>query len=72
MEMIHTILTIQSWSSAYILNSIPVCKSLFGVSFIYVIEFFGKIVLLFAASAIISKLLKLDKASVNTQDHENA
>jgi hypothetical protein len=47
-------------------------QGLFGVSFLYVFEFMGKVLLLFVISAIISKLFKLDKAYENLNHHENA
>jgi hypothetical protein len=62
METIYNILVTQSWSQAHTLNPIMASHGLFGVSFLFVLEFFGKLLILFAGSAIISKLLRLDKA----------
>jgi len=45
-------------------------KGIFGVPFGFVLGFFVKLALLFAASAVISKLVHLDKAYNNTNDHE--
>jgi hypothetical protein len=42
--------------------NIPLIK-LFGVSPIFIMKFFGGLILLFAASALISYILKIDKAS---------
>jgi hypothetical protein len=44
------------------LQFIQVIK-LFGVPMIFVLKFFGEIFLLFAASALISYVLKIDRAS---------
>jgi hypothetical protein len=41
---------------------IPLIK-LFGVPAVFVLKFFGELFLLFIASALISHLLKIDKAS---------
>jgi hypothetical protein len=46
-------------------------KGLFGVSFLYIFEFMGKVLLIFIISAIISKLFKLDDAYKHLNDHEN-
>jgi hypothetical protein len=43
-------------------SSIPVIK-LFGVAPFFILKFFGEIILLFLISALISYILKLDKAS---------
>ena len=44
------------------LNYVPVIK-LFGVPSIFVLKFFGEVLLLFLASALISYVLKIDRAS---------
>jgi hypothetical protein len=44
------------------LQYIPVIK-LFGVPSFFVLKFFGELFLLFSASAMISHVLKIDKAS---------
>lgn len=62
MDLIHSILAMQSWPPVYTSNLLLTGTDLFGVSFFYILKFLGKILLLFAASAVISKLLKLDKA----------
>jgi len=43
-------------------QNIPLIK-LFGVPAVFVLKFFGELFLLFIASALISHLLKIDKAS---------
>lgn len=46
-------------------------KGLFGVPFLFVLKFMGKLLLLFIVSAIISKLLKLDSVYKNLNHHED-
>lgn len=45
-------------------------KGIFGAKFGFVLGFFIKLALLFLASAVISKLLHLEKAYNHTADHE--
>jgi hypothetical protein len=47
---------------SHLLLSVPVIK-LFGVPLVFIMKFFGEIFLLFLASALISYILKLDKAA---------
>ena len=72
MDAIHNILAIQFWSPALILNPLTVGQGLFGVSLIFVLKFIGKLLLLFAFSAIISKLLRLDKAYDDLHHYKKA
>lgn len=61
MDIIHTIMAVQSWSTTSNLNILAAGYGLFGVSPLFVLLFIVKLMLLFAISAFISKLLKLDK-----------
>jgi len=70
MDLIHTILAMQSWPPVYTSNLLLAGPDLFGVSFFFILKFLGKILLLFAASAFISKLLKLDKAYDDPHPHK--
>jgi hypothetical protein len=72
MDIIHNILEIQSCSPAYACNFILAGQGLFGVSFLFVLRFIGKVLLIFAVSAIISKILKLDKAYDDLHHHKRA
>ena len=71
MNATFNILVIQSWPSVNTLNIITAGHTLFGVSFLYVLKFLGKVLLIFAGSAAISKLLKIDKAYDHLHDHKN-
>jgi len=53
----------------HILNS---GQGLFGVPFLFVLEFLGKVLLLFVTSALVSKILRLDKAYDNLHQHKNS
>ena len=71
MDLIHNILVIQSWSTTHTLQLLLAGHGLFGVPFVFVLKFFGKLVIFFAISIIISKLLKLDKAYDELHQHKN-
>ncbi len=71
MGIIHNILLIKLYSGLTSLGLIISFQSLFGVSFPFILKFFGKMFLLMAASVIISKLLKLDKVYDDLQHHED-
>jgi hypothetical protein len=60
----------QSGLSVDTLNNISAGQAIFGVSFLFVLMFLGKVLMIFTGSAIISKLLRLDKAYDNLHDHE--
>jgi len=65
MDLVQTNIAMQSWSPLLILDLLIFGERLFGVSFIFILKFLGQILALFAASALISKLLKLDKTYDN-------
>jgi len=69
MDTIYHILAIPPWLPAHTLNVSMVGQRLFGVSFLFVLKFLGKLVLLFIGSALISKLLRIDKTYDNLHQH---
>jgi hypothetical protein len=71
MSTFYNILVVPSGLPAITLNVITAGYSLFGVSFLYVMEFLGKVLLVFAGSALVSKLLKLDKAYDHLHEYKN-
>jgi len=67
MDIFHNILQIHPG----LLNFLMMGEGLFGVPLSFVLGFFLKLILLFAASAVISKLLHLNKAYNHQDDHSN-
>jgi K+-transporting ATPase KdpF subunit len=61
MELVQILAVIQSGSASHALQLLLTGHGLFGVSFVFVLKFFGMLGIFFGISIIISKLLKLDK-----------
>jgi hypothetical protein len=72
MNATYSILVFQPWSPVNTLNVITAGHAFLGVSVLFLLKFLGKVLLIFAGSATISKLLKLDKAYDHLHDHQNA
>lgn len=60
--ILNLVLTAQINLCPHYMQFVPVIK-LFGVPAIFVMKFFGEVILLFLASALISNIFKIDKAS---------
>jgi len=71
MKIIFSLWAVFSWSPADSLSIVMADQGLLGVKFLFVLEFLGKLLLLFAGSAVISIMLKLDKTYDNLGDHKN-
>jgi len=67
MDTINNMLAIQSWSALGSGGTVLI-KGLFGVGLPFILGFFLKLFLLFAASAIISKIIGLDKVYNGPED----
>jgi hypothetical protein len=52
-----------------ILLAFTLVKGLFGAPVGFVLGFFAKLILLFAASAVVSKILHLERAYEQNEDH---
>lgn len=70
MDLVQNIAVFQSWAVTHNLQLLLAGHGLFGVSFVFVVGFFGKLVILFAISTIISKLLKLDRVYDELHQHK--
>jgi hypothetical protein len=71
MDFVNIIPAIQSWAPLIILNPLICSQGLFGVSFLFILRFLGQLIALFAVSALIGKLLRLDKTYDNLHHSGN-